>query len=273
MSFEALATDQCSQSGSSSDPIVAGANSCNSTPDFYQLELLEIGLCNNIDPTDSNALPNIANNCSKVFVSQTPVNVQISNSLTGSDLSGGTYTMPPLGNYAYGYVKTTNRISVKTTKYFTLSQISDNGTSGSVCWTRSGTSISGLQNGSSDPTVDCGNTPTPQFFTKVFEGISCQAAYYCDLNTYNTPSESPNSYLYLTANGVYTNISSNDLYNGTGVVTPNEITLFYRFNSPINVTSTSKNISVLFEVANNLKVRNNPVSLKIRTFGFKMSVQ
>ena len=273
MSFEALATDQCSQSGSSSDQIVAGANSCNSTPDFYQLELLEIGLCNNIDPTDSNALPNIANNCSKVFVSQTPVNVQISNSLTGSDLSGGTYTMPPLGNYAYGYVKTTNRISVKTTKYFTLSQISDNGTSGSVCWTRSGTSISGLQNGSSDPTVDCGNTPTPQFFTKVFEGISCQAAYYCDLNTYNTPSESPNSYLYLTANGVYTNISSNDLYNGTGVVTPNEITLFYRFNSPINVTSTSKNISVLFEVANNLKVRNNPVSLKIRTFGFKMSVQ
>jgi len=271
LTFEVKAADPCVNSGSSSDPIVAADHSCNSTPDFYQIELLEIGLCNNIDPTNASALPNIASNCSKVFESQTLINVQISSSLIGTDLNGGNYNKPPLGNYTYGYVKTSNKVSVKTTKYFTSNQVgdSDSGSSGTACWTIEGNNHSGINPITSDPTVKCGSTPSPQFYNKIFEGMLCEVAYYCNLDT-TTPSNSPNSYLYLTNNGIYTNLSNDNLSNNIGVVTPNEMIIFYQFVSPLNITNDAQNLSVLFEVTNNLKVRNDPVSLKIRTFGFKM---
>jgi hypothetical protein len=271
LTFEVKAAIPCVNSGSSSDPIVAG-DSCNSTPDFYQIELLEIGLCNNIDPTNPEALPNIASNCSKVFESPTLINVQISSSLIGTGLNGGNYTKPALGNYTYGYVKTSNKVSVKTTKYFTSDQIgdSDGGSSGPACWTIEGNNHSGINPSTSDPTVKCGSSPSAQFYNKIFEGMLCEVAYYCNLATYTIPSNSPNSYLYLTKNGIYTNLSNDELNNNVGVVTPNEMIIFYQFVSPLNITNDAQNLSVLFEVTNNLKVRNSPVSLKIRTFGFKM---
>ncbi len=269
----------CTNTGSSTtDRIDLSGGNCMTTPDVYKIAIYEVGLCNNIDPTNPTTLPATDSSCTKLFYSPTPVYTEITNSLDGANLSGGTITMPSVGSYNFAYIKIANTISTKLTKYLSNPSpaYGDNNGSGSICWTID----SSYQNHTDHVTVDCGSNPAPDFVNRIMTNFECgNGPYYCNTGTQSGGATTYQVMFYVTNNGTlptYSGTWDSGHMDVNTLSATNQIYAFFALDTPINVTANTSTANILFLVSNSVKIKErygtSIIEIKNAPFGIKFSV-
>jgi hypothetical protein len=297
----AFATSACSTFGpngstpgspiSISDLSVNG-NKCMTTPDEYNVSIYEIGICQNITSLDgsSNPLNLISTNCSKLFNSPSPIDVNITSSLATQNLSGGTFYNPPPGTYNYSYSKIKNIVSTKTIKYFRVPS-AGNTLIGSndliaytppselligACWTVNSTYYKSIEIDSSVQDTKCGATPDSSYdYAKlIVDSFTCvgESPYFsnCGSGLGNN-----NASMYLTIGGQYFTTLQ------TGSTVDPQAIIFYPIAGNLNISNDNKSpeIVILFELTDSNKIKGansgagTLVNYKLQSFNVHITAQ
>ncbi len=146
--------DVCLTSGGA--VVFPGSHGCVYEPTTYSLTVYELGLCTSFPdaPTTTSAAGLLS--CTTVYENNAGIVVSVSSTDPPVALSGGTVTVPPAGDYGFGYVLLSNTISVATSVTFSEEQTGQaiGSDTGPVCWTVEGEQSSLLD----PPTSECGDS-------------------------------------------------------------------------------------------------------------------
>ena len=122
----------------------SGNDFCWGEPDYYEIQLMEVGLCSTLPTAPTSTTAADATNCNVVYRSTdaSGASVSISNGVP-VELSAGNIQAPPIGTYPYGYAKLSNIFKVKGSADFGATRTTDRYcVSGLGTTTNAGSSVS-----------------------------------------------------------------------------------------------------------------------------------
>lgn len=156
----------CGNSGSVASPItMSNGSACYSQPDEMQMTIYKIHLCSSVPtaPTTSAAIDLSA--CVQVFNNSNGAVATLTSSTANNppQLSGNTITRPALQNgtrYSHTYIEFAPGSTIKASKSFVSSHTGADSSTGSFCWTGSGTIYAWASSVPSHAS-SCGASSTP----------------------------------------------------------------------------------------------------------------
>ena len=278
----------CLTDGSSANPInLPLEGGCKSTPDFFQVSIQEIGVCNGIDAavTLSTPLPDYHNKalCSAIYNASAPgTQVTINSSLSSTQLSGN-ITAPPSATYSYSYVIVDNNITSQLTKWFVGNYKGDmdlgpvpTGNANTVCWTDPGVVL--INHVDANVSTKCGDAalianPIARPMTIKMTNLECGAEapyetpYHCHGKLFGSDGITilAEAQIYLLKDGslpVWDAATPWPWPTGLGgqtsddptIIPPgylsdtNQIIIFYKLDTPVVVSSTTSQATVNFSI-------------------------
>ena len=260
----------------------SGSNTeCVTTPQYYRVHIVEMGVCNNIDaftkPTAAGydkSNWDIHSKCAKFFEAtngSVPLLIENGVSQSFSSIGGGKILRPPNGTYTHGYALITGVIEIEGGVKFSPGTNatgveavsggpSPNGT-GNFCWTNG----TGAYSWASGPQTKCGNSiddsfqESSVFFTNLHTAGDCSAGdgpdFYCNFYStgpFSDVSENldPTTAILLDKDF---NLSSSEQYgSGTGQV--QYLLGIATYNSPLVINDNTSAIDTQFKVTRGFHV-------------------
>jgi len=231
---------------------------CTGEPQVYKIKVMKMGLCNGIDPSGNNPLPDIAANCVETFNSgASSISVTVKNG-TSSPIAGGTLTKPANGTYNYGYLIMEPEIAIKVSQSFSTPVYYQPGTSnsGDKCWTTGQTfDPRNPPDSSANPLIQCSNTMgTAQTEVMQLTTLNCKDPYMSYHCSYEGDPSLDDSYAYVLKNGV---LLPED---GNLIVTPNmasgftSVATFSKFKKPVVITDLTSGMELQVRVSQGMKL-------------------
>lgn len=190
---------------------------CVTTPEYYRMHIVEMGVCNNIDAFTkpgssgySSSNWDIHSKCFKFFEAtndSVPLLIENGISQSFSTISGGKISKPPNGTYTHGYALITGTIEIKGKVFFTsgtnatgykpdgVNTVGDG--TGNVCWTNGTGSFS------------WGNAPKTKCGASIDESYSESSVYFSNIHGAGDciTGSGPDFYCNFYSNGPYSDIS------------------------------------------------------------------
>lgn len=256
-------------------------NECVTTPEYYRMHIVEMGVCNNIDaftkPGSSGYSPSnwdIRSKCFKFFeATNDSVPMLIENGISQSfaTISGGRISKPPNGTYTHGYALITGVIEIKGKVYFTSGTSAtgykaDMGNpvgdgSGNICWTNG----TGAFSWGNAPQTKCGNTidgsyqESSVYFSNIHGAGDCNSGpgpdFYCNFYSSGLFSDVSEGLDPTTAILIDTNYDLAYLESyGSSVGQVKYLLGIATYNSPLVINESTSAIDTQFKVTRGFRV-------------------
>ena len=216
-------------------------NSCQTEPDGYGIVAYKLYLCTAAPTAPTIVSAADLSSCVIVFQEESGSSVTLS---TGNSLNlGGTQTLPPPGLYTHGVMHMNNTFAITAKKEFAVAYNGQEGGNGVVCVTVDGAGASGSAGDSNDRTI-CGNsTLTAGTYTESL--TSFDRPFSATATANNVAGTGANITAYLIDTNEFLAVNDADVNNLLGVV---------EFASAANITSSTSNIEISFNVGEGMTV-------------------
>lgn len=198
----------------------SGSNSeCVTTPQYYRMHIVEMGVCNGMDAFTKPGSANYAasnwdvqSKCSKFFEAtngSVPMLIENGVSQSFSSIGGGKISKPPNGTYTHGYALIDGVIEIKGSVIFSPATVATgvkalNGSpvsngSGNICWTNG----TGAYAWANSPQTKCGSSIDDSYQESSIFFSNIHGAGDC------TSGSGPDFYCNFYSNGSFSDVSEN----------------------------------------------------------------
>lgn len=243
--------------------------SCKSQSEKIVLKLYKIGICTSmpVAPTPTSA-PDFSS-CQIIFENTNGATVTINGNVGDSLL--GTMRRPVNGTYPYGFVILSTDIAIQQTVTFNSSRTVLGGTSGAVCWTKSGTLW--RLNGYDPSLLECGAIAGSNVGLTVTQ-YNTQDGQNSFSNTITDNPSNPTKYAFSVGDDLFLK-SQPPTLTSMGDITR---TIYVgNLASVVNITDNVSGLDLGFSTSRGMKLRfdssNNLVNIKNGELEFKLTTR